>query len=73
VGDVSGGAPPVSLRVKVDGLEVGRAEATAGRPRWAAFKIDTSRISGPSREVTLEVAPSGSLPRGVCIDLRSLP
>jgi len=73
VGDVSGGAPPVSLRVKVDGLEVGRAEATAGRPGWTAFQIDTSRISGPSHEVTLEVTPSGPLPRGVCIDLRSLP
>jgi len=73
VGDVSAGAPPVSLLVKVDGLEVGRGEATAARPLWSAFQIDTGRISGPSRQVTLEVVPSGPLPRGVCIDLVSLP
>jgi hypothetical protein len=73
VGDVSAGAPPVSLRVKVDGLEVGRAEATAARPGWSLFQIDTGRISGPSREVTLEIVPSGPLPRGVCIDLGSVP
>ncbi len=73
VGDVSAGAPPVSLRVKVDGLEVGRAEATAGRPGWTPFQIDTSRISGPSREVTVELTPSGPLPRGVCLELGSLP
>jgi hypothetical protein len=73
VGDVSGGAPAASLRVKVDGLEVGRAETTAGLPAWTAFQIDTSRIAGPGREVTLEVIPSGAVPRGICIDLESLP
>jgi len=73
VGDVSAGTPPVSLRVKVDGVEMGRGEARAARPGWSAFQIDTGRISGPSREVTLEVVPSGPLPRGVCIDLVSLP
>ena len=73
VGDVSAGAPSVSLRVKVDGLEMGRAEARAARPGWSAFQIDTARISGQTRQVTLEVVPSGSLPRGVCIDLMSLP
>jgi hypothetical protein len=73
VGDVSSGAPPVSLRVKVDGLEVGRAEATAARPGWSAFQIDTARISGQPRQLTLEVVPSGPVPRGVCIDLVSLP
>jgi hypothetical protein len=73
VGDVSAGAPAVSLRVTVDGVEVGRTEATAARPGWSAFQIDTGRIAGASRDVTLEVVPSGPLPRGVCIDLVSLP
>jgi len=73
VGDVSPGAAPVSLRVKVEGLEVGRAEATNARPGWNAFQIDTGPVSGPSRQVTLEVVPSGALPLGVCIDLVSLP
>jgi hypothetical protein len=73
VGDVSAGAPAVSLRVKVDGLEMGRGEATAARPGWSAFQIDTALLSGQTRQVTLEVIPSGPLPRGVCIDLMSLP
>jgi hypothetical protein len=73
VGDVFAGAPSVSLRVKVDGIELGRGEATAARPAWSAFQIDTARISGQTRQVTLEVVPSGPLPRGVCIDLMSLP
>jgi hypothetical protein len=73
VGDVSAGASSVSLRVKVDGLEVGRGEATAARPGWSAFQIDTAPISGQTRQVALEVVPSGPLPRGVCIDLMSLP
>jgi hypothetical protein len=73
VGDVSAGAPPVSLRVKVEGVEVGRTEATAAGPGWSAFQIDTGRIAGAVRDVTLEVVPSGPLPRGVCIDLVSLP
>jgi hypothetical protein len=72
VGDVAGGAPPVSLRVKVDGVEVGRAEATPARP-WAAVRADTSRLAGGTREVEVEVVPTGPLPQGACVDLRALP
>lgn len=72
VGDVSAGAPPVSLRVKVDGVEVGRAEATPARPR-GGVRIDTARLAGWTREVEVEVAPTGPLPHGACVDLWALP
>jgi hypothetical protein len=73
VGDVSAGAPPVSLRVHVDGVELGRAEAAATRPGFGAFQFETGGISGSSHDVIVEVIPSGPLPRGVCLDLVSLP
>lgn len=72
VGDVAGGAPPVSLRVKVDGVEVGRAEAAPSRP-WSAVRVDTSRLSGRTSEVEVEVVPAGPLPQGACVDLVVLP
>jgi hypothetical protein len=73
VGDPSGGEPPVSLRVKVDGVELGRAEAAAGTPAWRPFLVDTSRLSAASHEVAVEIVPSGPLPRGVCVELLALP
>ncbi len=73
VGDPSGGAPSVSVRVKVDGVELGRAEASAARPAWIPFTVDTSRLPPTAHEVTVEIVPSGPLPLGVCLDLVALP
>jgi hypothetical protein len=73
VGDPSGGAPPVSLRVKVDGVELGRTEASAAPPAWKRFTVDTSRLPPIPHEVTVEIVPSGPLPLGVCVDLVALP
>ena len=73
VGDPSGHEPPVSLRVKVDGVEMGRAEAWAGAASWTPFVIDTSRLPADGHEVVVEIVPSGPLPRGACVDLLALP
>jgi hypothetical protein len=73
VGDPPRGAPPVSLRVKVDGVELGRSEASAAPPAWRPFTVDTSRLPPILHEVTVELAPSGPLPLGVCVDLAALP
>jgi hypothetical protein len=73
VGDGSGREPSVSLRVKVDGVEMGRAEASAGTPAWRTFVVDTSRLSPSGHEVGVEIVPSGPLARGVCVDLMALP
>lgn len=70
VGDPSGGAPSVSLRVKVDGVELGRAQASAA---WRPLTLDTSRLPPTVHEVTVEIVPSGPLPLGVCVDLVALP
>jgi hypothetical protein len=71
VGDPPRGAPPVSLRVKLDGVEVGRGEAAG--PFLASVVIDTARLSSPGRELTLEAVPTGPLPRGICVDVWSVP
>jgi hypothetical protein len=63
----------VSLRVKVDGVELGRAEASAAPPAWKPFRVDTSRLPPIPHEVTVEIVPSGPLPLGVCVDLVALP
>ena len=73
VGDPSGREPPVSLRVKVDGVEMGRVEAAPGPQAWQPFVIDTSRLSPAGHEVSVEIVPSGPLPRGVCVELLALP
>jgi hypothetical protein len=73
VGDPSGGAPSVSLRVKVDGVELGRAEASGARPAWRPLTVDTSRLPPTVHEVSVEIVPSGPLPLGVCVDLVALP
>jgi hypothetical protein len=73
VGDPPRGAPPVSLRVKVDGVELGRSEASAAPPAWRPFTVDTSRLPPILHEVTVELAPSGPLPLWVCVDLAALP
>ena len=73
VGDPSGREPPVSLRVKVDGVVMGRVDASAGAPGWEPIVIDTSRLPPDGHEVAVEIIPSGPLPRGVCIELLALP
>jgi hypothetical protein len=73
VGDPSGREPPVSLRVKVDGVEMGRAVASAGAPAWKPFVIDTSRLPPARHEVSVDIVPSGPLPLGVCVELLALP
>jgi hypothetical protein len=57
----------------VDGVELGRVEASASAPAWRTVQIDTSRLPPARHEVALEVVPSGPLPRGVCLDLVALP
>ncbi len=72
-GDVSGTGASASVRVMVDGVELGRVEAAASAPAWRTVQIDTSRLPPARHEVALEVVPSGPLPRGVCLDLVALP
>lgn len=72
-GDVHGGRASATVRVMVDGVEMGRAEASAPAPAWKPFQIDTSRLSPARHAVTVEIAPSGPLPRGVCVELVALP
>ena len=73
VGDVSGSRSSASIRVKVDGVEMARAEAAAGAPAWRRFQLDTSRLPPTRHEIEVEIVPSGPLPRGVCVDLVALP
>jgi hypothetical protein len=63
----------VSLRVKVDGVVMGRVDASAGAPGWKPIVIDTSRLPPDGHEVAVEIIPSGPLPRGVCVELLALP
>ncbi len=72
VGDAPPTTRPVSIRVKVDGAEVARAEARAGSG-WTPFQVDTAPLHSPAREVELEIAAAGPLPRGVCVDVVTLP
>jgi hypothetical protein len=59
--------------VKVDGVEMARAEASAAAPAWRRFAIDTSRLPPARHAIEVEVVPSGPLHRGVCFDLVALP
>ncbi len=70
-GNAPGGG--ASVRVKVDGVEVARADATPGRPAGQPLRFDASRLPPASHEVTVEIVPSGPVPGGVCIDLAALP
>ncbi len=72
-GDVSGIAASATVRVMVDGVELGRVEASSPAPAWRPFQIDTSRLPPARHAVTVEIAPSGPLPRGVCVELVALP
>ncbi len=72
-GDVSGSGASASVRVLVDGVEMGRVDASASTPAWRPFRIDTSRLPPARHEVAVEIVPSGPLPRGVCVDLVALP
>ncbi len=62
-----------SVRVRVDGVEVARAEATPGRPGGEPLRVDTSRLPPGGHELSVEIVPSGPVPRGVCVDLVALP
>jgi hypothetical protein len=62
-----------TVRVQVDGIEVARADATPGRPDGEPLAVDTTRLPPGSRQLSVEIAPSGPLPRGVCVDLVALP
>jgi hypothetical protein len=73
VGDVAAGASAVSVRVRVDGVDLTRAEARPGGAPWAPFQADTARLRSPAREVEVVISPSGPLPRGACLDLVVLP
>ena len=73
VGDVTGSRASASVRVKVDGVEMARAEATAGAPAWRRFQVDTSRLPPARHEIEVAIVPSGPLPRGVCVELVALP
>lgn len=73
VGDVSGLRATASVRVKVDGVEAARVEASAGAPAWKPFLFDTSRFPPARHEVEVEIVPSAPLPRGVCVELQALP
>jgi hypothetical protein len=72
-GDVSGSRASASVRVMLDGVEMGRADASASAPAWRAFQIDTSRLPPARHVVSVEIVPSGPIPRGVCVDLVALP
>jgi streptogramin lyase len=50
-----------------------RAEASAAAPAWRSFTIDTARLPPARHAIEVEIAPSGPLPRGVCVDLVALP
>jgi len=72
-GDVTGSGASASVRVLVDGTEMGRVEASASAPAWRSFRIDTSRLPPARHEVAVEIVPAGPLPRGVCVELVALP
>ena len=72
VGDPPAATRPVTVRVKVDGAEVARAEARPGSG-WTPFQIDSTPLHSPAREVELEIVPGGPLPRGACLDVVTLP
>jgi hypothetical protein len=63
----------VTVRVKIDGVEAGRADASAGSQAWVPFVVDTARLPPVAHDVELEIFPSGPLPRGVCVELVALP
>jgi hypothetical protein len=62
-----------SVRIRVDGVEVARAEATPGRPDGEPLRVDASRLPPGGHEFSVEIVPSGPVPRGVCVDLAALP
>jgi len=72
-GDASGSRASASIRVMVDGVEMGRLDASASAPAWRPFQVDTSRLRPVRHEVSVEIVPSGPIPRGVCVDLVALP
>ena len=63
----------VTVRLKIDGAEAGRADASGGSPAWVPFVVDTARLTPTGHDVELEIFPSGPLPRGVCVELVALP
>ena len=73
VGDTSTGGGSASARLRVDGLEVARADAAPGRVSWAPSTFDATRLPPAAREVTVEIVPDGILSRGVCVELVALP
>lgn len=66
-------APPVTVRLRVDGVERARAEASAATPAWRAFQAETASIPPGHHTVEIEIAPSGPLPEGACVELLALP
>jgi hypothetical protein len=72
IGDAPAGGS-ASVRVRVDGVEVARAEATPGRPDGEPLRVDASRFPVGAHELSVEVVPSAPVPRGVCIELAALP
>jgi hypothetical protein len=69
------GAPaPVRISVVVNGEEAGAAEVTGGA--FAAFQVDTTRLGGEARHVTLVLTTPGADDAGAsefCLDAMTLP
>jgi hypothetical protein len=72
VGDPVPGDARAAVTLRVDGEEVARAEA-GPRPAWVPLRADTSRLPHGPHEVSVEIAPTGALPLGVCVELLSAP
>lgn len=70
-GDAAAGlGAAVRIAVQVDGEEAGAAEISGGG--WHAFQLDTSRLAGPARTVSL-VLTSAETPGALCLDAVTLP
>jgi hypothetical protein len=69
-GSIGGGTAPLRLSVVVDGAEAGDSEIAG--PGFAAFEVDTARLAGDARRVSLVLTPAGAR-ADVCLDAVTLP
>jgi hypothetical protein len=69
--DAGARGDPVRVVLRVDGEEAGAAPAGAGPAAWAPFRIDTSRLAGPARAVTVEVR--GAPGAWACVEAMTVP
>jgi hypothetical protein len=74
VGDAPlAGSAPVRLAVRVDGEEVGLVEEPPGRPGWRPFQLDTSRLAGRVRDVSVEVRAADPAHAPFCFEAMTVP